>query len=173
MKKVGAAISPRQNPNPFKDDREEHAADLNYDHVEVLKRYDSILRALVLRKVRVGLQAPFTLLDKAFTEEDIGKSINMSIIDFAVSHALQGKDYISDIQNNMQYTVLQAALILTITVTLYIDPPAFDTVRLGHLFSAVVGFSAICHLGCIIGCTILAALFNSTYSEVDGTIALL
>jgi hypothetical protein len=171
LAKVSAS---KQNENPFTDKRGEPASDLNVDLLEVLKRYDNIIRALVLRKVKMGGKSePFKLLEREFTEDDIGKNIQTSLLDFSVSHAFQGKDYVGDILNNMQYTVLQAALILTITVTLYISPPAFDTETFSTLFSAVVGFSALCHLGCIICCTILTAMMNAAYTEIDGTIILL
>ena len=164
--KVGKIIE-----NPFKDKRGEPAIDLIEDTVEVLKRYDNIFRALVLRRVKMGgfRTKPFSLLPREFTEHDIRRHIRYSILYFSTCHAYQGSQYVGDILTNMQYTVLQAALILTITVTLYISPPSMDHNN-QIIFSALVGFSSLCHLGTIISCTILTAVFNGAMSEVDTTI---
>lgn len=165
--KVGKVVE-----NPFKDKRSEPIIDLTVDSVEVLKRYDNIFRALVLRGIKMGgfKTKPFTLLSREFTEDDIQKNMRYSVLYFSTCHAFQGSEYVGDILTNMQYTVLQAALILTITVTLYISPPTIDQERLQILFSALVGFSALCHLGTIISCTILCAVFNGAMTEVDTTI---
>lgn len=165
--KVGRVIE-----NPFKDKRGEPAIDLIFDSVEILKRYDNIFRALILRGVKMGgfRTKPFTLLTREFTEADIGRNMRYTVLYFSTAHAFQGAQYVGDILTNMQYTVLQAALILTITVTLYISPPAIEEERLQIIFSALLGFSSLCHLGTIISCTILCAVFNGAISEVDTTI---
>lgn len=165
--KVGKVIE-----NPFKDKRKEPAIDLIADSTEVLKRYDNIFRALILRGTKMGgfRTKPFTLLTREYTEHDVGRHIRYSILYFATCHAYQGGEYVGDILTNMQYTVLQAALILTITVTLYISPPAMESENFQVIFSAMVGFSSLCHLGTIISCTILCAVFNAAMTEVDTTI---
>ncbi len=158
--------------NPFKDGKGEKEIDGPESEKEVLTRYDAALRALVLRGVRLARGKPYTLLPREFTEEDIGRNMQTSVLDFAVSHALQGPKYIEEVQVYIQYTVLQAALILTITVPLFINPPDFGTDEVtGHVFSAIVGFSACCHLSCIISCTILNATLGSTYTDVDAVVA--
>ena len=71
----------------------------------------------------------------------------------------------------MQYTVLQAALILTISMPLYISPPSFGTDEIAHVFSGMIGGAAFTQLSCIIGITILSALWNRPYCPVDRMIA--
>lgn len=71
----------------------------------------------------------------------------------------------------MQYTVLQAALILTISMPLYISPPGFSSDAIAHAFSGVIGGAALSQLSCIIGTTILSALWNRPYSPMDRMIA--
>jgi hypothetical protein len=67
----------------------------------------------------------------------------------------------------MQYTVLQAALILTITVNLYINPPALNSELNLRIFSAIIGFAAFSHVSVIVSSTILSGQFNMVYSEAD------
>ena len=74
---------------------------------------------------------------------------------------------ISCIQMNLQYTVLQAALILTITANLYINPPvSFDSTAQNDAFSSLSGFAAFTHLLCIINSTIISGVLNMAYSGV-------
>ena len=89
---------------------------------------------------------------------------------------------------NFQYTVLQAALILTITIPLYVSPPDLSTdsnLRAFSFFIGIsaciilqftlqfisfilnIGLSASLHLYTIIGITIMSALFNRPYTEAD------
>eukprot|EP01038_Epipyxis_sp_PR26KG_P005822 gene5822-8028_t len=144
-------------------DDEEPTFDLDIDESEVLKRYHCIFKAFIARGV-------FKKYTEALTDQDIGKNIQNSLIDFSVSHAIQGSTYIDEIQTVMQYLVLQSALILTIDMPLYISPPDFKNENIGHIFSAVVGFAAISFLACIIACTILSGSLNMVYSAVDGMI---
>ena len=71
----------------------------------------------------------------------------------------------------MQYTVLQAALILTISMPLYISPPDFSSEDIAHVFSGMIGGAAFTQISCIIGITILSALWNRPYCPVDRMIA--
>ena len=71
----------------------------------------------------------------------------------------------------MQYTVLQAALILTISMPLYISPPDFSSDDIAHVFSGMIGGAAFTQISCIIGITILSALWNRPYCPVDRMIA--
>jgi len=138
--------------------------DLEKDEDEILKRYESIYRTLVSNKVC----KPLT---RRYDEKDLNKNIQFTIIDWCTCHALQGEDYINEIQMNMQYNVLQSALILTISMPLYISPPDFGDDTTAHAFSAVVGGAAFCQLGSIIGCTIASALLNRPFTGVDTMIA--
>ena len=73
---------------------------------------------------------------------------------------------------NVQYTVLQAALILTITANLYINPPiSFISESRKDAFSAICGFAAFTHLFCIVNCTIVSGVLNMAYTAVDKMIA--
>jgi len=72
----------------------------------------------------------------------------------------------------VQYTVLQAALILTITANLYITLPiTFEKESLATAFSCICGVAAFTHLLCIVNCTILAGILNMAYTEVDKMLA--
>ena len=72
-----------------------------------------------------------------------------------------------EIQMSFQYTVLQAALILTITIPLFVSPPDMSTDSNQRAFSFFVGLSATFHLYTLIGITILSGLFNRPYTEAD------
>ncbi len=143
---------------------EDVTMDLEQDEEEVLRRYETIFRSLVAKKI---LQP----LTRRYNENDIGRNIQGTIIDWSVCHGLQGDKYIEEIQMNMQYTVLQSALILTISMPLYIDPPSFDDDNNAHGFSAIVGIAAFCQLGVIIACTIAAAALNRPFSGGDTMVA--
>jgi len=94
------------------------------------------------------------------------------LIDRCVCHAIEGVVHISEIQINVQYTVLQAALILTITANLYITlPVSFDQESMAVAFSCICGIAAFTHLLCIVNCTILVGILNMAYSDVDKMIA--
>eukprot|EP01038_Epipyxis_sp_PR26KG_P009738 gene9738-13104_t len=155
-------IHPFKSLNTKNEDNEPEF-DLDVDETEVLKRYHTVYKAFVAREM-------FPKYTEALTERDIGRNIQNTLIDFSVSHALQGSSYIAEIQTLMQYLVLQSALILTIDMPLYINPIQFKNETTAHVFSAVVGFAAISFLACIIACTILSGTLNMVYSAVDGMI---
>jgi len=137
------------------EEEEDFAFDLDLDEDEVLKRYHTMYT--LIKKSR--LLKPKSQYDTS--------NVQSSIVDFSVCFALQGGHYMEEIQMNSQYTVLQAALILTITIPMYVSPPELSSDKNIHLFSFFVGFSAFLHLFTIIGITILSALFNRPYTEAD------
>jgi len=138
-------------------------------------------------------------LERKFEESDIGLNIQNTIIDSAVTHAIKGKDYIDQIFNNVQYTVLQAALILTITFPLFLNPIDLSTNSFGgddttnstslliptdiasnektdalsRSFSALIGFAAVSHIGCIIGLTIMVSYVNRAITSADAFVEIL
>lgn len=67
--------------------------------------------------------------------------------------------------------MVQAALILTITIPLFINVPDFDDDNYVRAFSAVVGFSAFSHILVLIGCTIQNMILNRPYSSADTLLA--
>lgn len=115
---------------PNLDDHMAVAFDLDIDEDEVFRRYESVFRAFL----KFGV---FRTLETPLTEADIGKNIQNTIVDFSVAFAMQGSTYIEEIQMNMQYTVLQSALVLTISMPLYIDPPSFDDRDTNRVFSGM------------------------------------
>ena len=136
-------------------DNEEQVFDLDIDEKEVLKRYYTVYT--LIKKNRI------TSLKSAYNYSNL----QGSIVDYSVCFALQGSKYMDEMQMNMQYTVLQAALILTITIPLYVSPPELNSEHMLRWFSFFIGFSACLHLYTIIGITILSALFNRPYTEAD------
>ena len=54
---------------------------------------------------------------------------------------------------------------------LYISPPDFNSKTMLHVFSGMIGGAAFTQLSCIIGITILSALWNRPYCPVDRMIA--
>lgn len=149
----------------FKDGRPEPVFGTNFDEVETLRRYDAVLRVLVTRGTSKFIAEPFTVADIG------GSKIQDSLVDYSVAYALSGSEYTNRIMINLQYTVLQAALILTITLTLFIDFPNVNDVNDARAFSAIIGFSASSHLTVLIGSTICTAIINSAYSETDAVVA--
>lgn len=128
----------------------------------MLKRYDDAIHNFVESKV-------FTLPGEGFQGYNID-NCGCSILDYSVSYALQGPEYISETQTNCQYLVLQAALILTITYTYYVNPDLTDGQTDGiwvRVFSAFLGYSAMCHIAVVIGATIYTAALNVCYTDVD------
>lgn len=140
-------------------------SDIIFNDIEVWERYESAYCAFVSHGVYPAV------LKRPFTEDDIGKSIQSSIVDFSTAHALQGTGYIEEMQMNLQYTVLQSALVLTISMPLYIEPPDFPRDDQLRVFSAIIGLAAFMQLVTIIGCTIISALFNRAYSAADAMVA--
>eukprot|EP01033_Poteriospumella_lacustris_P012313 gene12313-8805_t len=140
--------------------------DLDQDIVEVLRRYETMYCAFVLFKV----YAP--RLTKVLEKSDIGKAVQNTIVDYSTAYALLGVRHVERIQMNMQYTVLQSALILTISMPLYIQlPDVFPDPDYRNIFSAIIGFAAFQQLIVIIGCTIISGLLNRPYAYCDGTMA--
>jgi hypothetical protein len=134
--------------------------DLTCNEIECLKRYHTMFRVLI----ESGQYQPLT---RELTEDDVGKNLQSTILDWSVNQALQGKEAIEEMNMNLSYTVLQAALILTITIPLYINVPEFSSDNITRAFSAVVGFSAFSHVLVLIGCTIQTFIFSRPYSDAD------
>lgn len=133
--------------------------DLDSDESEALKRYETVYQAFLLHGLFAPLTAPLTLKTR----------VHGTLVDYCVSHALQGSSYIDETQMGMQYTVLQSALILTISMPLYIEPPSFDSDDITRVFSAIIGLAAITQLIVIIACTIISASLNQP-SSAAGTL---
>ena len=155
MNEVNASLNEIHKNNTIVNDEEDFAFDLNLDENEIIKRYHTMYQ--LIKNSRLLL--PKSQFDMS--------NVQGSIIDYSVCFALQGEKYMEEIQMNFQYTVLQAALILTITIPLYIGPPELSSDHNLRIFSFFVGFSAFLHLFVIIGITILAGLFNRPYTEAD------
>jgi hypothetical protein len=162
----------KQDPNekfdiviPDPADNEE-PVDFDDDIVEVLRRYESIYCAFMLFKVYPAV------LKKPLELTDIGKNIQDSLVDYCCAFAMLGERHVERIQTNIQYTVLQSALILTISTSLYIQlPDIFQSDYMKTAFSAICGFAAFQQLIVIIGCTIISSLLNRPYAYCDGTLA--
>lgn len=140
---------------------DEPVLDSNQNEKEVLKRYHDIYRRF--RKLET-----FPVIEKEYTpEEDItGNGLLDGIIDFSVCYGLQGQTYVDEAQMNLQYVVLQAALVLTITYTYYIEPDLSNE-NLNHAFSFVMGLSAIFHIAVIVVATVTTGCYNMAYTELD------
>jgi hypothetical protein len=138
--------------------------DLEKDEDEILRRYETIFRTLVANNVCKPL-------DRRFDESDVGKNIQLTILDWSVNHAIQGEHYIEEIQQDLQYTAVQSALILTISMPLYIDPTSISPSSVSHFFSAVIGIAAFSQLTVIVGCKIVAALLSRPFTASDTMIA--
>ena len=112
MKKSKNVIPAFQLKNVTNDD---DVMDLELSELDCLKRYHSAFRALVTS----GIASP---LKKPFVEEDIGKNIQNTIVDWSANHGLQGKELIAEVQTNMSYTVLQVYNIRKFIIFLYSYP---------------------------------------------------
>lgn len=126
------SIYPSSLSMKLKHDRVEEPISFDLDEIELLRRFDSMLRALVCR-------GKFKLLDRPLLLENQRKTVNDTLVELCVVYAFDGGDYISEIRENIQYVVLQAALILTITINLYVSPPDFEEENLLRAFSALSG----------------------------------
>jgi hypothetical protein len=137
------------------DDAIDIAIDLDLDEESVLKRYLTLFKLLKKRKTK--------LLKKSNKYDK--NNMLYSIVDFSVCYGLQGSKYVEEYQLNLQYLVLQAALILTITVPMYVSPP--ELTENEHFFSFFVGFSAFVHIVVIVSVTALTIFLNSPYTESE------
>ena len=134
--------------------------DTSLGTLDVLKRYDSCSKALDEHGAR------------RFFEEGMEHEHHFqdSIVDFALSYAIDGDNYISKIQTALQYIVLQAALVLTISLEQYLHPDIDDDDDLEIFYTYIVGSSAILHLSTIILATIVSASINMAFGGVDRTV---
>ena len=108
---MDSVVHPEGSFSTLKGNRIEEPIHGDLDEVEVLKRFDSMLRALVCRNRFKLLSKPMTLGDRGHAD---------TLHELCVIYAFDGGGYIAEIRENIQYTVLQAALILTITIGLYV-----------------------------------------------------
>jgi hypothetical protein len=90
-----------------------------------------------------------------------------SLIDWAVCYALSGEEYFNEIATTINFTVLHAALLLTISMPNFISPPDFEYERLGHYYMFTMGLSAMTHLTCILCSTIYISNLTRPYRGSD------
>ena len=135
--------------------------DTSFDEDEILKRYDSATMALYHFKVKKLLAAEVT------NENDFSHTI----VDFSMSFGFEGSDYIGEMQTALQYVVLQAALILTISLPQYLSPVVVTPDSpLTTAYSFLVGLAALLHIATIILCTIFSGVMNMAYTNVDALV---
>ena len=133
-------------------EHDEHILDAgDADELLIMKRYDQMFKALVKKR---GYAMN-------------GECGQGTAIDWAVCYALQGGEYINEIMNILNYTVLHAALLLTITLPAYIDPPDFRSSNMSHLFMALAGISSMTNLLSILSATVFVSVLGRPYGNVD------
>ena len=154
----------------FKDGRPIPILD-TLDELEVLKRYNMMFRLLACSKGIWGLKGTF--IQEELTEKDIGKNIQETILEWSCLYGLEGDGYVKELHTNVQYIVLQAALILTITFGLFVNMPEFSDDSMARAFSALIGFSVIAHFGCVIASTVLVGYINRAPSDPSAFLAFL
>lgn len=125
------------------------------DETTVLKRYDQVFKELVMRE---GYKMN-------------GKFGQGTAIDWAVCYGIQGQEYVNEVMNTLNYTVLHAALLLTISLPAYVDPPDFNDDTLGHTFMAFAGISSLANLLSILAATVFVTILTRPYANVDTFIA--
>ena len=76
--------------------------DVTLNEEQVLLRYDSCTEALNYYGIKRYISQ--------------GEEVFDSIVDFAVIYAIDGGENVDEVQNNVQYTLLQASLLLTISL---------------------------------------------------------
>lgn len=126
------------------------AIDAEIDVKPVLARYENFFQILVKKKFPVD-----------------GSCKQNSTIDWCVCYALSGNDYILEIQNFVNYTVLHASLLLTISFPAYIDPPEFESLYLKQHFMFFCGASIVSHITSVLVCTIYFTNLNRAYRASD------
>lgn len=140
---------------------------------EILKRYDAMYWLLTergrypstifMRYILPGNNCnPFPKGRRLKREE----CLELGCLDWCVAHALNGdsgSNYIGEIQQQLNYVILQAALLLTITGPEFISPPSFASSYMTHTFSGIMGFSAFLYLTTIILATTMSNYINKPY----------
>lgn len=126
---------------------------------EILQRYHDIYRMFITR----GLLNP---LSHRFTQADVGKNIQGTILDFSTCYATQGAQCFEEHQTNLQYVVLQASLVLTITFPYYVEP-GLSKDSFNHAFSFLMGLAALSHVIVIIVCSINTAAIAMAFNDTD------
>ena len=137
--------------------------DFDLNVTECLARFYALFRVLK----RKGLP----LLSHRSNLQEKSLSINSSGFKSAVAYALKGDQYLAELQVDIQYVVLQAALILTISLPLYIDPPSLSSESCNRAFSALMGCSAFLHLYTILACSVLTFAYNQAFTKTDAIIS--
>ena len=138
----------------FKREREYSILDVGEEEeTKILLRYDQILRALVRNGYKLN-----------------GSIAQMDTIDWSVCYSIQGLSYFDEVQSQLNYTVLHAALLLTIAMPAYVNPPSFADPHLGHFFMAFAGMSSVSNLMSIISATIFSTILNRPYTGVDAMV---
>ena len=155
IKSMSARISTeRKYISPFRFQREPPVLDTGgEDESIILQRFDDMARTLVIKGYKLD-----------------GSCKQQSLLDWSVCYAFQGGAYFDEVQSQLNYTVLHAALLLTIAMPAYMNPPDFTWVDLRHWFMALVGLSSVSNLMSIIAATIFSTILNRPYTNLDAMV---
>mmetsp|Transcript_15656 Transcript_15656/g.26229 ORF Transcript_15656/g.26229 Transcript_15656/m.26229 type:complete len:310 (-) Transcript_15656:161-1090(-) len=146
-------IDSNNSSKPFGDDLT--VTDVGKDtETVILQRYEQIAHKLVTKGYKLD-----------------GSTTQRSLIDWSVCFAQHGSLYFDEVQMQLNYTVLHAALLLTIAMPAFIDPPDFESSSLGHWFMGMAGLSSVTNLFSIITATIFSTILNRPYTDVDTMVA--
>lgn len=120
------------------------------EETAMLRRYDAVFREIVRHGLPIN-----------------GKCDQGSIIDWSACYAIQGSSYFDEVASSLNFTILHAALLVTIAIPAYISPPDFDSSLQKHVFVALMGLSSMCNLVCILLCTIFNTMMSRPYTDID------
>jgi len=88
-----------------------------------------------------------------------------SLVEWSVSYAIEAEDFVGGDLTNIQYLVLQAALLLTITLPQYLSPSNGN-----DSFTIIMGISGLCHIFVILMSTSLVAAIVMPFGSIDSHI---
>jgi hypothetical protein len=131
--------------------------DLDVDEDEVLKRYETIF-VLLNRRKKMETMTKYV---------DSWTNLQPTILSWSVMYAIQGEKCVANRIASMQWAALVSSLLLTISVPLYITPPALSSDDMDRVFSALIGASAFSHMSVILGLMIEETYLQRPNTQAD------
>lgn len=88
-------------------------------------------------------------------------------VDFSVTYAVAGNEYFDEMQTHLNYTVLHAALLLTVTLPAFLQPNEFSNSTDRHAFIILMGIASVANLFSIMFSTVFSTALLRPYKAAD------
>ena len=150
------------------------------DLTAVLKRYKIVFAAFL----RQGWKAPRTAPDNSggtlrrlshvLLRTD---SLDNATVGWSVCYALKGDDFIAGHKEQLNYVLLQAALVVTMVAPVFLAPPTFQQTDgepphpMYYWWIAITGLSTVSLLACIVASALFNRILFRPYTHLDSFLA--